>query len=177
MLVACDSLQDFIPVLTSTIASGFQASEPALAKTEKQKEVNVEEVYGVVKKEWSIEACCSILVRKAAEGRKGAMKRVSSFAAMATPGGGWSNIVPAISRNGSRNSLNSSRKNSFSMPLNDADTWKQPENPNPLPREPSLNKKASPHGDTPYLPVAAIAVSALSGAALAVLFMRLSARK
>ena len=42
--------KDFVPVLTSTIASGFKPSAPALAKTAKQKEVVVEDVYGTGEK-------------------------------------------------------------------------------------------------------------------------------
>ena len=78
--------KDFIPRLTEVIANGFEASEPALKKTEKQKAVVVADVYGVVSKEWSLEACCNVLVRRL---KKGTMRRVNSFAAMATPGGGW----------------------------------------------------------------------------------------
>jgi hypothetical protein len=78
--------KDFIPALTDAIANGFEASEPALQKTEKQKAVVVEDVYGIVSKEWSLEACCNVLVRRL---KKGALKRVNSFATMATPGGGW----------------------------------------------------------------------------------------
>lgn len=82
--------KDFIPALTDAIAKGFQASKPALEKTESQKAVVVEDVYGVVSKEWSLEACCSVLVRRL---KKGSMKRINSFAAMATPGGGWAKTI------------------------------------------------------------------------------------
>lgn len=36
--------KDFVPMLTKSIGAGFKASEPALEKTQKQKEVVVEEV-------------------------------------------------------------------------------------------------------------------------------------
>ena len=56
--------KDFVPALTAAIAGGFKASAPAKIKTEKQKNVIVEDVYGVVAKEWSIESCCNVLVRR-----------------------------------------------------------------------------------------------------------------
>jgi len=87
---------DFIPRITMAIVEGFLPSEPAVEKTEKQKAVDIDSVYGVVNKEWSLEACCSVLVRRV---QKGTMKRVSSFANMATPGGGWANLslpLPAM---------------------------------------------------------------------------------
>ena len=43
--------KDFVPKLSKAIGEGFKASEPAIEKTKKQKEVVVEEVYGVVQKE------------------------------------------------------------------------------------------------------------------------------
>ena len=82
--------KDFVPALTAAIAGGFKASAPAKRKTEKQKNVIVEDVYGIVAKEWSIESCCNVLVRRM---KKGAMRRVNSFANMAVPGGGWANLI------------------------------------------------------------------------------------
>jgi inorganic pyrophosphatase/exopolyphosphatase len=89
---------DFIPKITDAIVGGFMPSAPAVEKTEKQKAVVVDDVYGIVNKEWSVEACCSVLVRRM---KKGAMRRVSSFANMAVPGGGWATNLtqmPALSR-------------------------------------------------------------------------------
>mmetsp|Transcript_14943 Transcript_14943/g.29760 ORF Transcript_14943/g.29760 Transcript_14943/m.29760 type:complete len:534 (-) Transcript_14943:72-1673(-) len=168
--------KDFVPVLTSTIASGFKPSAPALAKTAKQKEVVVEDVYGTVEKEWSLEACCAILVRKIRDGRKDAFKRVSSFSSMATPGGGWSNII----RNISNNSLTGggSRKNSFSELAKEKGKieYEPPFRENPLPREePAPSKDQAP--PAAQVPVAVMAASALGGALLAVLIMKVTARK
>ena len=73
--------KDFVPAMASAIVDGFQASKPAKVKTEKQKVVIVEDVYGVVKKEWSVEACCNVLIRRM---KKSVMKKVSSFADLAT---------------------------------------------------------------------------------------------
>ncbi|GMH77652.1 hypothetical protein TrST_g298 [Triparma strigata] len=43
--------KDFVPKLSKAIGEGFKASELAIEKTKEQKEVVVEEVYGVVEKE------------------------------------------------------------------------------------------------------------------------------
>ena len=95
---------------------------------------------------------------------------------MATPGGGWSNII----RNISNNSLTGggSRKNSFSELAKEKGKieYEPPFRENPLPREePAPSKDQAP--PAAQVPVAVMAASALGGALLAVLIMKVTARK
>ncbi|GMH55429.1 hypothetical protein TrLO_g741 [Triparma laevis f. longispina] len=173
--------KDFVPMLTKSIGAGFKASEPALEKTQKQKEVVVEEVYGVVQKEWSLEACCNVLVRKM---KKGAMKRVSSFASMATPGGGWSNLVIGSSGNTGKGPSLATIAASPPEPQMFAKA-KAPSlssQPRPLkPREPPPKKTApsNPQNNNSgtSLNVLAMVISAAVGAGLTLLLLKVTNRK
>ena len=46
-------------------------------------------------KEWSLEQCCNVLVRRLKK-NAGGIRRISSYASMAVPGGGWANITHSI---------------------------------------------------------------------------------
>lgn len=139
------------------------------------------QVYGIVQKEWSLEACCNVLVRKM---KKGAMKRVSSFASMATPGGGWSNLVIGSSGNTGKGPSLATIAASPPEPqmFAKAKAPSSSSQPRPLkPREPPP-KKAAPsnpqnNNSGTSLNVLPMVISVAVGAGLTLLLLKVTNRK